>query len=437
MNASAAKGVWYTLFLLFLINFLNFFDRTIPGVVLEPIRREFSLSDTQLGLLATSFTFIYAIAGIPLGRLADRVKRTWLLSGGVFLWSLMTAASGVGRSYTALFLARLGVGIGEASCAPAANAMIGDLFPSEKRARALGLFMLGLPLGSIAAFAVAGAVAHAYGWRTAFYLAAIPGFIVAPLAFFLKEPVRGAQERTAIDASATIDKPFLRILSIRTVWWIIASGAACNFAAYAMNSFLPALLVRYHGLNVAQSGGVTALVLGVTGLVGLTAGGALADKLHRTFPRGRLMLGAVSLLAASPVLWIGLGQPAGHVAVLAILVAFGWLLVFTYYVTVYSSLQDVVEPRLRATAMAVYFFFQYVLGGGLGTLVAGALSDSYAKRAMADAGATEMTNTFRALGLQASIRFTVPLGVLVTGIALWLASRSFVADAEKMRGASR
>src|SRR5882724_9061567 len=103
MNTSAAKGVWYTLFLLFLINFLNFFDRTLPAVVLEPLRREFSLNDTQLGILSTAFTFIYAVAGIPLGRLADRVKRTRILAGGVFLWSIMTAASGMGRNYATLF----------------------------------------------------------------------------------------------------------------------------------------------------------------------------------------------------------------------------------------------------------------------------------------------------------------------------------------------
>ncbi|HWL87240.1 MAG TPA: MFS transporter [Polyangiaceae bacterium] len=433
MRARGGKGNWYGLFLLSLINFLNFFDRTVPAVVLEPLRREFGLNDTQLGVLLTAFTLIYAVAGLPLGRLADRVKRTWILAVGVFAWSVMTAASGVAHTYWTLFFARLGVGIGEASCAPAANSMIGDMFPSERRARALGIFMLGLPIGNVAAFGVAGVVAQKYGWRAPFFVAAVPGLIVALLASMLREPVRGSQEAYRVDAAVPVRAPFSRILTIRTVWWIIASGAACNFAAYTMHSFLPALLIRYHGLNIAQAGGVSALLLGLTGLLGLTTGGPLADRLHQLFPRGRLTFGAVALFVASPLLWFGLSRPAGALAALVVSVFFGWLLFYAYYVTVYSSLQDVVEPRLRATAMAVYFFFQYVLGGALGTLVAGALSDLYAKHAMAAAGATQMNATFRALGLQASMQLTVPLATLVTSVALWRAAKSFVADAERTR----
>jgi len=156
MTATAQAGVRYALAMLFLINFLNFFDRAIPAVVLEPIRKEFNLDDTWLGLLGTSFTLIYALAGLPLGRLSDKMRRTWVLSGGVFVWSLLTAASGAAWNFVSFFLIRLGVGVGEASCAPASNSMIGDMYPSQQRARALGLFMLGLPLGQLASFALVG-----------------------------------------------------------------------------------------------------------------------------------------------------------------------------------------------------------------------------------------------------------------------------------------
>ena len=142
MSTELRRGAGYTLFVLFLINFLNFFDRVLPGVVLEPVRKEFGLSDTLSGVLGTAFILVYAIAGVPLGRLADRVRRTRLLAGGVAAWSLMTAASGAVVNFWQLLLVRMGVGIGEASCAPAANSMIGDLYPSARRARALGLFML-------------------------------------------------------------------------------------------------------------------------------------------------------------------------------------------------------------------------------------------------------------------------------------------------------
>lgn len=437
MSTTARKATGYTLFLLFVINLLNFFDRTIPALVLEPIRREFSLDDTALGLLNTAFTLIYAIAGIPLGRLSDKYMRTRILAGGVFVWSLMTGASGAAWNYASFFLIRMGVGIGEASCAPAANSMIGDMYRSERRARALGLFMLGLPVGTLLCYVMVGPIAQRYGWRVPFYLAAVPGFVIALLALFLPEPVRGSQETYQVSANKTVDKPFRRILAVPTLWWIIVSGATVNFAAYSIGTFLPAMLIRYHGLNVAQAGGVGAIVLGLTGLISLTAGGWLADKVHASAPRGRLMLGAISMLVAAPLLWFGFAQPTGQVTPLTVLLAGGWLLYFMYFVTVYPSIQDVIEPRLRATAMAVYFFFQYVLGGGLGSTVTGALSDLYARQAMAAAGATEMTNAFRAVGLQSALGLVVPLMILLTGIALLLAARSFVRDAERTRLAAQ
>lgn len=420
------KGAGYTLFVLFLINFLNFFDRFLPGVVLEPIRKEFGLTDTMSGALGTAFILIYAVAGIPLGRLADRMQRTRILGVGVAAWSLATAASGMVSNFMGLLFARLAVGVGEATCAPAGNSMIGDLYPSHRRARALGLFMLGLPLGSLACFALGGWIAQHYGWRAAFFIAAAPGLIVAVMAWRLVEPVRGTQDKAA--SAPLAGNAFKQILSIETVWWIIASGAAINFAAYSLNSFLPALLVRLHGLNLAQAGVVSSLVLGATGLVGLTLGGVLADKLHQRHPRGRLLLGAIALLVAAPLLWLGLNQAPGAVLALGLLVGTGWLLYFLYYVTVYAALQDVVDARLRATAMAVYFFFQYVLGGAVGSLVTGAMSDHYAKAAMQAAKATEMAPAFIAQGLQQSLALGVPLAIAVTGLAVLMASRSFVKD---------
>ena len=434
MTDTTRAGVKTTLLLLFLINFLNFFDRTIPAVVLEPIRTEFGLTDTMLGLLGTAFTLVYALAGLPLGRLSDRVKRTRVLAAGVFVWSLMTAASGMASSFISFFLIRLGVGVGEASCAPAANSMIGDMYPSKKRARALGLFMLGLPMGSLACFALVGYLAQRYGWRVPFIVAAVPGFIIAVLALTLREPVRGSQEAYKVDASAAIDRPFRRLMAIPTLWWIILSGAAVNFAAYAMGNFLPALMIRYHHVNMAQAGAVAAIVLGVTGLLGLTVGGWVADKIHSIFPRGRLMLGAICLLVAAPLLFLGLTRPAGEVFGTTVLLSLGWLLYFMYFVTVYASVQDVVEPRLRATAMAMYFFFQYVLGAGFGTVVTGALSDFYGRQAMQAAGAAQMSDAFRAIGLQSSMSVVIPLAILITGVALWFAARRFVGDAARVNG---
>ncbi len=428
-NEPIRAGARYTLTLLFFVNLLNFFDRTLPAVVLEPVRREFALDDTALGLLGTSFTLVYALAGLPLGRLADRAQRTRVLAAGLVAWSALTAASGAAWSFASFLAIRLGVGVGEASCAPAANSMIGDLYPSGRRARALGLFMLGLPAGSLACFALGGRLAQRYGWRAPFYAAALPGLVVALLVLRCPEPARGSQDAPAPDAAP--DRPFRRVAAVATLRWIALSGATVNFAAYALSTFLPALLVRYHRADVARAGTMSSIVLGASGLVGLSAGGWLADKAHGAFPRGRLLLGAFCQLAAAPLLWLGLARPAGDVAAATALLALGWLLYFVYFVTVYASVHDVVEPRLRATAMSVYFFFQYVLGAGFGTVATGALSDALARRAMRAAGAGQMTDAFRALGLRASLGLLVPLAMLATGASLWLAARRFAADAAR------
>src|SRR5215216_3365871 len=184
----------FALSLLFAVNTMNFFDRQILGAVTEPIRKEWGLSDTMMGVLGTAFTLIYAAVGLPFGRLTDKTKRTRLLSGGVFVWSLLTAASGIATSYWQLFAYRLGVGVGEATCAPAATSLIGDLFPANKRAKALSTFMLGLPIGIALSFAVSGWVAHSYGWRYAFFVAGIPGLICAIAALKIHEPARGGTE---------------------------------------------------------------------------------------------------------------------------------------------------------------------------------------------------------------------------------------------------
>src|SRR6266849_1821676 len=159
----------YTLLVLFAINLLNFYDRYIPGALAEPIRKEWALTDSQLGWLTFAFTALYAVVGVPLGRWADREKRPQILAWGVAAWSLLTAASGIAWNYGSLFAARLGVGVGEAACAPASNSLIGDLYPAAQRARALSFFMLGLPLGGFLSFFVSGYVAARYGWRMAFY----------------------------------------------------------------------------------------------------------------------------------------------------------------------------------------------------------------------------------------------------------------------------
>src|SRR5215212_3468649 len=182
------SGSGYALAVLFAINLMNFFDRQLLGGVGEGIRREWALSDTALGLLGTVFTLLYAVVGLPLGRLSDRVERRKILAGGVFLWSVLTATSGIARSFSQLIVARLGVGVGEATCSPASTSLIGDLVRPTERARAIAIWMLGLPLGLGLANGAGGWILQNWGWRKAFLVAAAPGVLCAIAALLIHEP---------------------------------------------------------------------------------------------------------------------------------------------------------------------------------------------------------------------------------------------------------
>ena len=200
-GGAEAPNAASVLALLFLANLFNFFDRTMPAILIEEVREDFALSDTQIGLVASAFTVVYAIAGIPLGRLADLRPRRKIMGWGLAAWSVLTAASGAVGSFATLLLVRLGVGIGEASYAPAANSLIADLYPAARRSRAIAIFMLGLPIGLVLAYFTVGAIAEAFdSWRAPFFLAAIPGLILAVFIFRIREPARGAAEARPVAA---------------------------------------------------------------------------------------------------------------------------------------------------------------------------------------------------------------------------------------------
>ncbi len=430
-EARQASNAWRVLTILFLANLFNFFDRAVPAILLEPIRKEWSLSDFQLGLIAAAFTVIYALAGIPLGRMADTGSRKKIMGWGLIAWSGFTGLAAAATGFTTFLLTRVGVGIGEASYAPAATSMIGDLFPASKRSRAIGVFMLGLPLGLLLAFFTVGAMVKAFGsWRAPFVVAMIPGLIIALLMFTIREPERGAAE-TERQSQAPIANPIRKVLGIRTMWWIILAGIAANFAAYATNSFMVPLMQRFFGLPLERAAISTGVIVGITGLIGLTAGGWIADRMHQRSERGRLMLGAVCVAVSAVATWYALQLGAGQVGAFIAIFSIGWLLQYSYYICLYPAIQDVVEPRLRATALAVFFAALYLLGGAFGPLVVGLLSDRYAEAAMAAAGAVEMTEQFKAVGLHGAM-ILVPASLLVTAVAIFMATRSFPADARAM-----
>jgi MFS family permease len=497
----------FVLWVLFGINLMNFFDRQILGAVGETIRNEWQLSDVALGILGTAFTLIYAAVGLPLGRLTDRITRTWILSAGVFVWSLFTAVSGVAQNYAQLFAVRLGVGVGEASCAPAASSLIGDLFPAAKRGKALSIFMLGLPLGVASSFAVSSWVTQRWGWRPSFYVAAIPGVICAVLALLVREPGRGAAEihnvsqlrrqgkqngslyffglwillglfyylylrdsillplsellmgyrvsvrsldlcvwaawgllfilgvlrRRAVDRWM---EPVSVVLSIPTMWWLILSGALHNFNMYAVGSFLSPFLQRVHHVDALQAGMISMVTYGLSGVPGLILGGIIGDSVMRRRPNGRLLVAAVAVLMAVPLVYFALGRPAGATVSFTAIMFIGWALMYVYYATVYSAIQDVIEPALRGTAMALYFFAMYVLGASLGPVGMGDLSRHYTIKAAQAAGVTETTfealRPFAPQGLHSAL-FIVPVLGFLLAVVLFAGSRTVTKDMDRLQ----
>jgi MFS family permease len=429
-------GAWFTLWVLFAINAMNFFDRQILGAVGEAVRKEWALSDGAMGALGTAFTLLYAFVGVPLGRMSDRAGRRRILAAGVFVWSLTTVASGWARNFWQLFALRLGVGVGEAACAPAATSLIGDLFPPERRARALSVFMLGLPVGIALSFAVSGTIAREYGWRPAFYVAGVPGLLCALAVLLIREPRRGAAEAHDVGGRRREGSPYRLVLGTPTMRWLIISGALHNFNMYAIGSFLTPYLMRYHGADIRAANLVAMVVYGLSGAPGLLLGGVVADAAGRRRADGRLLVGALSILGSVPLLFLALGRGAGDRLGFMLLMGAGCALMYAYYSTVYSTIQDVIEPGLRGTAMALYFFAMYVLGASLGPYGTGLVSDFYTGRAAAAAGVTDFTQRalepFRAEGLHSAMYFIPVLGALLT-LVLFAASRTVKRDMEKLQ----
>jgi len=421
----------FALWVLLGINTMNFYDRMILSVVAEPVRKEWALSDSALGLLGTAFTLLYAFVGVPFGRLADTWSRRWLLGAGCAVWSVLTAASGMAQNAWQLFVARLGVGVGEASCAPAANSLVGDLYPPEQRARALSVFMLGLPIGMFLSFLVSGLVAHRYGWRMAFYAACLPGLMLAALALWMPDPRRGSSEGR-VQAAHRPGSPYLVVLGIPTMLWIIVSGALHTFNMYAATSFMAAFLGRYHALDLKAASFAASLIFGVSGVVGLLAGGWASDRFGGARADGRLLLSAVVMAAAAPCAYVALRQPAGAVLPFVVWMGAGLACVYVYYSSVYAAIQDVVEPGLRGTAMSIYFLAMYVLGASFGPVGTGMLSDYFARRAMTEAGATAMAEQFKAVGLHHAMH-VVPLLCLALAVILYGASRTVGRDMARLR----
>jgi predicted MFS family arabinose efflux permease len=296
----------------------------------------------------------------------------------------------------------------------------------------MGIFMLGLPAGLSLAYFSAGAIGAAFGWRAAFLFACIPGLLFAWLALRIPEPARGASDapRSAAFTDAAMKAPYAAVLKLPTMWWIILSGIFHNFNMYAINAFQTPFLQRFHEMGLRQASNVSAISVGAVGAIGLLAGGWLADKMSAKRRDGRLLCAACSMAVAAPSIFFALNQPKGSIAAFMLLMAIGTMTMFVYYATVYAAIQDVIEPRLRGTAVAIYFCAMYVLGASLGPLGLGMLSDHFAHQAMLDAGAGAMTEAFKASGLHSAM-YAIPVLAVLASLVLFAGSRTVEGDIRK------
>lgn len=376
----------WPLTVLTLIATVQFFDRAMMVVVMEPIKREFGLSDAQLGLLSgLSYAAAFALAGIPLGWLADRTHRRNLLAGLLAAWSACVALAGSAGSFGALVATRVGIGAMDAGGQPCSVSMIADLTPCERRAGAVAVFFAGVPLGMLLGFLAGAMIAGQYGWRTGFFVAAIPGALLAALLLFtVKEPRRGATDPAGSTPTAAPPLPeTLRFMAgQRSLVLIIAASVLVTASSSAMMSWIGSLLIRTHQLSLPQVGLMTALCMGGIGTVGTLAAGALADRLGARDMRWqpRLMALAALLMALFGAAVCLLPWVPGVAVALALFAA----CVAGLNGPTYALTQSLVRVRMRGISMSMLVVLLNLIGVGVGPTLAGLLSDHFAAQYGAD-----------------------------------------------------
>jgi predicted MFS family arabinose efflux permease len=355
---------------------VNFLDRQVLSILLVPIQRELGASDTAMGFLGGPvFAIFYTFAGLPIGRALDRGPRKWILAGGLALWSAMTAVCGLANSFTTLALARIGVGVGEATCSPASHSLLADFFAPKRRATAIAVYSSGIYVGMLLAFVFGGELESRFGWRTAFVVVGAPGLLLALVVLaFVREPVR---EKSTPERAST--RETLRtILALRSFRHLALGAAVMSTAGYGLTIWSATFLQRVHGLSTAQSGARLGPILGLGGACGALCGGWLADRLAARDVRWRLATGAVASLAGLPFLYVWLFAPSTTLALAAFAPA--TMLGAMYLGPTFATAQSLVPPHMRATAAALLLFLVNLIGFGLGPPLVGWLSDALAAR---------------------------------------------------------
>lgn len=373
----------FTFIVLLAINILNYMDRQILPAVLPHLQKDFHLTNTESGLLGSSFLIIYGLATLPLGMWADRGARKNIVGLCVGLWSLATALSGITRNFGQLFATRAFLGIGEAGYAPASLSMLGDSFPRELRGRILSLWSVSNLFGTALGLVVGGIVADTLGWRWAFYIVGIPGLIAAFLIWRSHEPRRGvfdSEGETSSDLQAEhggLGKDFLgtltHLLRIPTYWILLAAFIFSFFIVGAAQFWIPSYVAVIFHLSTGEAGVISGGVLAGGALIGTLLGGWLSDVLQHRMPQGRMLIATLAFLLGAPLTLLALSLPALIPFIIVFVIAIVCLSMCLGPLN--AIMQDIVRPEMRATAIGLALLLAHLLGDAASPTVIGFIAD--------------------------------------------------------------
>jgi len=371
-----SPGAWPILLMLMLVYSFSWMDRFLLVILIDPISKDLNVSNTAMGLL-TGFasSLLYSLAGFPIARLADRGSRITIVSMAVGIWSSLTAAIGLAHSLFTLAAARLGIAVASAGCSPAAYSLIADLFPPRRRGTAIAIYSLGISIGTWAGLSLGGFAADRLGWRNAFLVMGMPGFVLAIALFALvREPKRGRFEGGNGEALREYAfKDALRFLLTNRGFMGIALGFDfISCAASAFENWVPTYLIRAHGLSATEVGSISGFFQGLTGIAGALLFGILSDYLARRDVRWYLWIPMTSAAVAGPLILLFFMLPKNDAYICYFFIE---LAVSGYSAPLFAASQMLLPPRLRAFGMATILFVLNVIGTGTGTFITGWLSD--------------------------------------------------------------
>ena len=403
---------------LVLVSTVNAIDRQLPFILVDPIKAELGLSDTQVGLMAgLAFAVVYSFAGLPLARLADRGSPRRVLVASLAIWSLATAVTGGAQNFIQLILCRIGVAASEAGSMPAAHALIARTFPTSRRAAIVAAFSLGVPIGSTLGLALGGWINDVANWRSAFFIVGLPGLLIAAGAMIVLPPL--GQRASAIHpGTPSFPQSIRRLLAFRSFRHLAAASSLFACGSYGLNVFAPAFLIRTHNLSTAAAGVGVGLAFGIGGGIGTFAGGLLGDRLGRRNAAWRAGVPAIGQFLCIPLAlsaWL-----ADDATLSIVLLSTVYLCGLLYFAPTFAAIQYLVPDSGRAMASAVLLFCLTLVGSSIGPMAIGWASDRLAP-----------------IYGQMSLRYAMCLMAVTmfwSGVHFMLAARALAKDINRAQG---